>query len=267
VVRFSRHPRKDDPNWRPAGGRPDLTGTRAVVNLAGASIARRWTRRVWEGIVESRVGLTRRIVRGIGAMAEDERPRVLLNASAVGFYPARGDAELREDAAPGAGRLSLLCRDWEAAAVEAESLGVRVVRLRSGVVLGRGGEAWERLRRVFSLGLGGRLGSGMQWMPWIHLDDEVGAIEFALRNERVRGPLNLCAPEPVTNREFTRLLGAHLGRPAVLPVPALVLRTVLDGFAESLLSSRRAVPERLDGAGFEFRYGSLEEALGELCGD
>jgi uncharacterized protein (TIGR01777 family) len=192
------------------------------------------------------------------------RPGVLVNASAVGFYEPHGEEILRENLAPGAGRLGELCREWEAAAREAEALGVRVVPLRTGIVLGAGGEAWERLRAIFRWGLGGRLGSGRQWMPWIHLEDAVRAIEFALESPGLNGPLNLGAPEPVTNREFTRQLAAALHRPAVLPVPGAALRLLLDGFGETLLASYRMVPERLEGLGFEFRYRTLAAALEDL---
>ena len=264
VIPFSRHPQAG--RGRSSVGRLDLGGVGAVINLAGASIARRWTRRTWEEIVESRVGLTAEIVRAIGELPAGERPRVLLNASAVGIYPPSGDEMLRETCPPGTGRLASLCGDWEAAAQEAAVLGVRVVRLRTGIVLGRGGEAWERLYGLFRRGLGGRLGPGSQWMPWIHLEDEVRAIAFALRAEEVSGALNLSAPEPVTNARFTALLASRLGRRAILPAPGFALRAALGGFGAALLASQRVVPGRLLEAGFAFRFPTLEAALEDLCG-
>lgn len=265
VVRFSRNPPGED-GWRVVDDSPDLSGLDAVVNLSGESIAQRWTEKVWERIRESRVGLTHRVVQTMARMPAGERPKVLLNGSAVGFYASSGDRILRESTAPGSGQLEDLCRDWEAAAVEAEERGVRVVRLRTGIVLGKGGEAWSRLHKVFSLGLGGRLGSGRQWMPWIHLDDEVAAIAFALERESLQGPINLCAPEPVTNREFTRILARVLSRPAIFRVPGPVLRTVLGGFSKSLLGSYRTVPARLMEEGFKFRHPELEPALKDIAG-
>jgi uncharacterized protein (TIGR01777 family) len=264
VVRFSRTPPRGVAGWRAVEERLDLGGLGAVVNLAGESITRRWTGAVWRRIRDSRVGLTESIVDAIACLEPAARPRVLVNASAVGYYPSSGDLELPEAASSAEGPLGELCRDWEAAAVEAESSGVRTVRLRLGIVLGEGGEAWRRLRAVFRLGVGGRLGSGRQWMPWIHVEDVAGAIEFALATEDLKGPLNLGAPEPVTNREFTRQLAAALRRPAVFHVPAIALRLALGGFGETLLASYRIVPERLLRHGFEFRHRTLEEALQTL---
>lgn len=266
VIRFSRQPLEGE-NWRNSAGELDLSGLEAVINLAGEMVAQRWTEARWERIEKSRVELTQSIVRAIAERPAAERPRVLLNASAVGVYPSSGDRELRErsEFAPGEGRMATLCRDWEAAANEAASHGLRVVLLRTGIVLGKGGEAWERLRKLFSLGLGGRLGSGHQWMPWIHLADEIAAIAFALETENLSGPLNLCAPEPVTNREFTRQLARALRRPAFFHAPAFALRLILGGFAEEgLLASCRAVPAVLEEHGFEFEFPSLNSALSDL---
>lgn len=262
VVRFSRTPREEG-EWR--GMDPvQLEGLDAVVNLAGESIAQRWTKRKWEQIVNSRTGLTKALVSKMRSMEQGGRPATLLNASAVGIYPSSGDVCLPESAAPASDRMGALCRDWEAAAVEAEEFGVRVVRLRTGIVLGKEGEAWKRLHRIFRIGVGGRLGGGKQWFPWIHLADELAAITFALENENMVGPVNLCAPGLVTNREFTSTLAGALRRPAVCHAPGFALRLLLGGFGESLLASYRMVPERLQKAGFEFQFNALEEALADL---
>jgi uncharacterized protein (TIGR01777 family) len=264
VVRFSRQPLEEGA-WRSAAGKLDLGGLDAVVNLAGESVAQRWTRSRWERIENSRVELTRGLVQAIEQMASCERPRVLLNSSAVGIYPSSEDEELREDSALGTGRMAGLCRAWEAAALEARNLGLRVVPLRTGIVLGKGGDAWERLRMLFSWGLGGRLGSGQQWMPWIHLADEVAAIIFALESEDLSGPLNLCAPNPVTNREFTKRLGGTLDRPAFCHAPGPLLSLILGGFAkEGLLASCRALPVGLEEQGFNFKFPTLQSALDDL---
>jgi hypothetical protein len=244
----------------------DLAGHQALVNLAGEPVDRRWTEARRRRFHESRVGMTRRLVEAIRSLPEGARPAVLVNASAVGFYGDRGDEVLTESAAPGSGYLAGLCREWEAAACEAEALGVRVVRLRIGVVLGRGGAAFEKLRRVFGAGLGGRLGSGRQWLPWIHAGDLRDAIVHAVGSKRLKGPVNGCAPHPVTNRAFTRMLAAGLHRPALLPVPGFALKLALGGFGGALLASQRAVPAALEADGFHFRYPTLETALADLLG-
>jgi len=242
----------------------DFSGHRVVINLAGESVAQRWSPDTRRRLHESRVDLTRKVVAAIGCLPAGARPLVLVNASAVGYYGDGGEAVLTESAAPGAGYLADLCRDWEAAALEAEVLGVRVVRLRMGMVLGRGGLAFERLRRVFRLGIGGRLGSGRQWMGWIHLDDLRAAIVHAAVSETLRGPVNATAPGPVRNTEFTRLLGAALHRPALLAVPGIALKLALDGFGAALLESQRAAPEALVKDGFCFRFPDLAGALENL---
>lgn len=263
VIRFSRNPPSGEDDWR-AMTPLNLEGLQAVINLAGESIAQRWTARKWEKIVDSRVGLTKSLVATWRAMTPEVRPAALLNASAVGIYPSSGDHVLPESAAPGSGRMGALCRDWEAAAVEAEEFGVRVVRLRTGIVLGRDGEAWTRLHRIFRMGVGGRLGNGHQWFPWVHLADELAAITFALENSAVVGPVNLCAPEVVTNRQFTTTLARTLKRPALCHAPGVALRLLLGGFGQSLLASYRMVPERLRKAGFAFQFPTLEGALKDL---
>jgi uncharacterized protein (TIGR01777 family) len=242
----------------------DFSGHQAVINLAGEPIDRRWNEKNRRLFRESRVGLTSRIVAAIAKLPADERPQVLINASAVGIYGDRGDEILTETSRRGTGYLADLCHDWEHAAQDAESLGVRVIRLRTGIVLGQNGAAFEKLLSVFKLGIGGRLGSGEQWMPWIHLADHRAAIVHALLSETLAGPLNLTAPHPERNGDFTRKLAAALHRPAILPSPAFALRLVLGEFASVLLASQRALPAALESDGFQFRFPTLELALADL---
>ena len=242
----------------------DFSGHHAVINLAGEPIDQRWTEKHRRLFHESRVGVTVRVVQAIAKLPESERPRVLVNASAVGIYGDRGDEILYDGACPGRGYLAELCHDWEDAARDAESLGVRVVRLRTGIVLGKDGPAFEKLRGVFKLGIGGRLGSGNQWMPWIHLDDHRAAIVHAVFSETLAGPLNGSAPNPERNSDFSRKLGDALHRPAILPSPAFALKLVLGEFATALLASQRALPSALLADGFSFRHPTLESALAEL---
>jgi uncharacterized protein (TIGR01777 family) len=242
----------------------DFSGHQAVINLAGEPIDRRWTEKNRRLFRESRVGLTSRIVAAIAKLPAAERPRVLVNASAVGIYGDRGEEILTESSRKGSGFLAELCSDWEHAAQDAESLGVRVIRLRTGIVLGKNGAAFEKLLSVFKLGIGGRLGSGTQWMPWIHLADHRAAIVHALLSETLSGPLNLTAPHPERNRDFTRKLAAALHRPALLPSSAFALKLALGDFASVLLASQRALPAGLEGDGFQFRFPTLEQALADL---
>jgi uncharacterized protein (TIGR01777 family) len=242
----------------------DFSGHQAVINLAGEPIDRRWNDKNRRLFRESRVGLTRGVVAAIARLPADERPKVLVNASAVGIYGDRGDEILTETSRRGTGYLADLCHDWEHAAQDAESLGVRVIRLRTGIVLGKNGAAFEKLLSVFKLGIGGRLGSGTQWMPWIHLADHRAAIVHALLSETLAGPLNLTAPHPERNRDFTRKFAAALHRPAILPSPAFALRLALGEFSSALLASQRALPAALEADGFHFRFPTLEQALADL---
>ncbi|HKT05208.1 MAG TPA: TIGR01777 family oxidoreductase [Rugosimonospora sp.] len=254
--------RPDEVHWRP--DRQDLDpnvvdGAQAVINLTGAGIGdRRWTGEYRKLLRSSRVNPTQALAKAI-TLATDP-PRVLLNASAVGYYGDAGDTELDESAPPGTDFLGGLCQDWEAATQPAEEAGIRVVHLRTGLVLGPGG-LLKPLLRLYRVGLGGRLGSGRQWMPWISLADEVGAIEFLLDAERVSGAANLTGPAPVRNSEFTRTLGELLRRPAVLPVPAVALRVAIGEFGPESLASQRAVPAALTAAGYPFRHDTLTAAL------
>lgn len=242
----------------------DFTGHHAVINLAGAPISRRWTAANKRVFHESRVGVTRRVVDAIRLLPAEARPKVLVNGSAVGIYGDRGDEVLTESSAPGSGYLAELCREWEDAAAEAESLGVRVIRLRTGVVLGHGGEAFEKLVRVFTAGIGGRLGNGRQWMPWIHVEDIRAAIVHAVFSDGLTGPLNGSAPVAERNADFTRKLASALHRPAVLPVPGFALKLALGGFGGALLASQHARPAALEADGFKFRFPTLESALADL---
>ncbi len=242
----------------------DLSGCDAVINLAGEPIDRRWTAAMKERFRESRVRFTRDIVVALAQCPDDRRPRALVNASAVGIYGDRGDEVLDESAAPGTGFLADLCRDWEAAATEAEAHGARVAVIRIGMVLGRDGPAWKKLSRLFRLGLGGRLSHGRQWMPWIHVDDLRAAFLHAAGDESARGPLNGSAPEPARNSDFTRTLAATVNRPALFPAPAPALRLALGEFASVLLASQRVVPAALEAGGFEFRHPALDGALDDL---
>ena len=242
----------------------DFAGHHAVINLAGEPIDQRWNDDTRRRFHESRVSLTTRVVEAIAKVPEGQRPKVLINASAVGIYGDRGDEILTDTARPGRGYLADLCNDWEDAARDAESLGVRVVRLRIGIVLGANGSAFEKLRRVFKLGLGGPLGHGTQWMPWIHLADLRAAIVHGVASETLTGPINATAPHPERNADLTRKLAAALHRPAILAVPGFALKLVLGGFGGALLSGQRALPAALEADGFRFRFPTLEAALADL---
>lgn len=242
----------------------DLSGHHAVINLAGEPIDKRWNEKNRRLFHDSRIGTTARVVEAIAKLPPDARPHVLVNASAVGIYGDRGDEILTETARKSHGYLADLCGDWEAAAQDAESLGVRVVRMRIGIVLGKNGPAFEKLRTVFKLGLGGRLGSGKQWMPWIHLADLRAAIVHAVSSATLTGPVNATAPHPERNADLTRKLAAALHRPAFLPSPAFALRLVLGEFSSALLAGQRALPAALEADGFHFRFPTLEAALADL---
>lgn len=244
-----------------------LAGARGIVHLAGEPIfAGRLTSARRRRVRESRIDSTRSMVDALTALPVGERPSVLVCASAVGYYGSRGEERLEEDAAPGSGFLAELCRDWEAAAAEAAQHGVRAVSLRIGVVLAREGGALPLMAAPFRLGLGGRLGSGRQWFPWIHVDDLVGLILAALRDDGFEGPVNAVAPEPVRNAHLTRALAKTLGRWAPFVAPAFVLRAALGELSGELLDSRRAVPARALARGFEFAHPRVESALSSELG-
>ncbi len=268
-----RAPREDagEIRWDPLRGVPDSTdlaaleGIDAVVHLAGKSIASgRWTETLKAEIRESRVQSTRFLSETVVRLAQP--PRVLISASAIGYYGDRGDEILTEESAPGTDFLARVCREWEAATEPAEAAGVRVAHLRIGVVLAADGGALGKVLPLFRAGLGGRLGSGRQWWSWISLTDLVRAIRYVLDSGH-SGPLNGTAPHPCTNQDWTRALAAELHRPAVLPVPAFALRAALGEMADAMaLTSARVLPTRLEASGFRFQHPDLRSALrGELA--
>jgi uncharacterized protein len=266
VIGVSRSGMGDVPGvnrWQ-AADRLDFTGCHAVINLAGEPIDQRWNARTRPLFRESRVGMTSRVVEALAKLPAAARPAVLVNGSAVGIYGDRGDEILHDTARRGQGYLADLCSDWEDAARDAESLGVRVVRLRTGVVLGKEGRAFQKLLTIFNLGIGGKLGSGEQWMPWIHVADLRAALVHAVVSESLSGPVNGGSPHPERNREFTRKLAGALHRPALLPSPAFALKLVLGDFSSALLGSQRVLPTALEADGFKFRFPSLEQALADL---
>jgi uncharacterized protein (TIGR01777 family) len=252
--------------WNPAGSPAiadpqPLEECAGAIHFSGVNLAgHRWTADFRRAMTASRVDSTRALATLLAGLRRP--PRALLVASAVGIYGDRGNELLDESSAPGTGFLADLCRQWEAAAEPAVEAGIRVVHLRFGVVLGPGSGALAQMLPLFRLGLGGALGSGRQWMSWISLADAIAAILFALETPALAGPVNLTAPHPVTNAEFTRALARQLRRPAFLPAPAFALRLALGQMAdEALLASTRAVPGRLMEAGFRFAHPTVSEAL------
>ena len=241
-----------------------VSGFDAVVHLAGESIVGRWTEEKKKGIRESRVQGTRNLAT---ALAQSEaKPAVLVCASAVGFYGNRGDEVLREGSPSGQGFLPEVCREWEDASQIATEAGIRTVNIRLGLVLSGKGGALRSMLTPFKLGLGGRMGSGQQWWSWIHVDDVIRGIHHAIRTESLSGPVNLVAPSPVRNAEFTKVLAAVLGRPAFFPVPEFALRLAFGELAaeELLLASQRVEPEKLRASGYTFRFRELRAALENL---
>jgi uncharacterized protein (TIGR01777 family) len=236
----------------------DFQGCDAIVNLSGAPVAQRWTTQARERIRSSRVDGTRRVVEALAQL--ESRPAVLINASAIGIYGPRGDEILTESSVPASDFLGQVASEWEREAMAAEKLGVRVATLRFGIVLGRDGGALEKMLLPFKLGIGGKLGDGSQWMSWIHIDDVVGLIEFALANP-VDGALNVTSPNPLRNAEFTGELAHALHRPAIFPVPKFALRALFGEMSETILASQRVIPEAALQAGFEFKFPDLHGAL------
>jgi hypothetical protein len=242
-----------------------LEGAAAVVNLCGEGVVeRRWTPERKAALRSSRVGATRAIVGAIAGASR--RPSVLVNTSAVGFYGARGDEEVGEEDGAGEGFLAQLCADWEREARNAEAHGVRVVMPRNGVVLGDGG-ALSKMLTPFRLFVGGPIGDGRQGFPWIHLADVVGIYLFAIDRSEVAGPVNATAPNPLSMKEFCKVLGRVLGRPSWAPVPAFVVRALYGEGAEVLLSGQRAVPRKIRALGYRFRFETAEPALRDLLRD
>jgi uncharacterized protein len=267
VVRLVRRPPRSSAEirWQPAAPSAGLdpatlAGVNAVIHLSGAPVAaRRWTPARKAVLRSSRIQSTSNLAAAMAAC--DPRPEVLISASAIGYYGDTGDREVDETAPPGIGFLAELVRDWEVAAAPATEAGIRVVNLRSGLVLSRGGGLLGQLLPPFRLGLGAKIGSGRQYMSWISLADEISAIKFLLTSADARGAYNLTAPEPVTNAEFTRSLAEVLRRPALLTLPAPVLRVALGEVSAELLGSARVTPTRLRSAGFSFAHPDIATAL------
>ena len=241
-----------------------LAGREGVVNLLGEPLDRRWTEAVKRRIHDSRVLGTRNLVAGL--RVAEPRPSVLVSQSGSGYYGARGDEAVDERAAAGDDFLARVVVAWEAEARGAEELGVRVVVTRTGVVLTASGGALRKMVPPFRLGVGGPVAGGRQYLPWVHLDDVVGALLFCLDNEAVRGPVNVTAPEPATNAAFSKALGRVLRRPAVAPIPAVAMRLLYGEMAQTVTTGVRAVPARLEALGYAFRQPQLEPALREAVG-
>jgi len=253
-------------HWNPERGELDtrsLEGVDAVVHLAGETIAERWTPEKKERIRTSRVAGTRFLVDGLKRLSK--RPSVLIGSSAVGFYGNRGDEELDEGSPPGTGFLPEICQAWEAEVARASELGMRAVRLRTGIVLSTKGGALAKMLLPFKLGLGGPVGSGSQWMSWIHIDDVVGGYHFALHHSDLSGAANLTAPQPVRNADFTRALGRALRRPAFLPAPGFALKLIFGEMAQDLLlDGQKVLPRRLESAGYKFQHTGIDDALADV---
>ncbi len=251
--------------WKSTNEEPpaeSLTGADAVIHLAGEPVAQHWTPEAKKRIRASRVEGTRQLVNALST--QSRRPAVLVSGSAIGFYGSRGDEVLTEESDPGDDFLARVTSEWESAAELAEALGIRVVRLRTGLVLGKEGGALAKMLPPFRFGLGGRLGSGKQWMSWIHIDDLIRLILFSIENPAIHGPVNGTGPQPVTNAQFTKELAAVLHRPAVLPAPRFALKLALGEMANAVLGSQRVVPTVAQSAGFEFQYPQLRAALERL---
>lgn len=257
-----------DVTWDPMGRGPDpakLEGIDAVVHLAGESIMGRWTEEKKRRIRESRRQGTRLLSEAIAKMSKP--PTVMVSASAIGYYGGRGSESLTEESAPGQGFLTEVCQEWEAATQAASDKGVRVVHPRIGIVLSPNGGALAQMLLPFRLGVGGKIGSGSQYMSWIALDDLIGIIGFALKTENLRGAVNATAPKPETNADYTRTLGKVLHRPTIFPMPAFAAKLAFGEMGETLLlEGARVLPARLAAAGYPFRYPELEGALRHLLG-
>jgi len=236
-----------------------LAGRDGVLHLASEDVAQRWTEAAKRRLLDSRELGTRNLVAGL--RAAEPRPGALVSASAVGYYGPRGDEPVREDAAPGDDLLARVCVAWEREAAAAEELGMRVVRVRTGIVLDKHSGALVKMLPFFRLGIGGPVAGGRQQMPWIHVDDLVGIYLAALDGAEWLGPINATAPDPATNKEFSKALGRALHRPAPAPVPALAIRALYGEMAKIVLTSQRAVPERAQALGYRFQHPDLDEAL------
>lgn len=246
-----------------ARGWDHLVADAGIINLAGENISKgRWTAERKRRIRESRVNAGRAVVEAVRSASA--KPQVLIQGSAVGYYGSRGDEELREDNLPGDDFLSRVCVHWEASSKAVEEMGVRRVIIRTAPVLHAKDGALPRMMLPYRFFVGGPLGSGRQWFPWIHIDDEVAAIGYLLENQDACGPFNLASPDPITNNEFSEALGRAMGRPSAMPVPALALRLIFGELGDSLLHSERVIPQRLLDIGFKHRFNDPEAALRDL---
>jgi uncharacterized protein (TIGR01777 family) len=251
--------------WNPSQAiSPELvSGFDAVIHLAGESIVGRWTDEKKIRVRESRIPPTAHLAQAL-AQAKD-KPEVFVSASAIGYYGNRGDDLLTEESAPGTSFLADLAREWEAATIAAAKAGIRTVQIRTGVVLGSNGGALPKMLPAFKMGVGGKIGSGRQWMSWVDVNDMVGAIHHILRTDLLQGPVNLVAPKAVTNAEFTKTLASVLSRPAIFPMPAFAARLAFGQMAdEMLLASQRVEPKRLIASGYPFRFRDLRSSLKEI---
>lgn len=250
--------------WDPANKQIDLaslSGVEVLINLAGAGVGdQRWTKKYKKLILSSRVQSTKTLANA----ALTIKPKVLINASAIGFYGDTDSREVNEDSAPGSGFLADVVKAWEDATAVASTAGIRVVNLRTGLVVSSQGGAWQRLLPIFKLGLGGKLGNGKQYWSFISLRDAINAIKFLIDNQNISGPVNLTAPNPVTNREVTKAMAQVLKRPALLNVPAIALKVVLGEFSQEVLGSCRVIPKKLMAAGFKFSDPDIVSAIKTL---
>ena len=242
---------------QPGPWQEGLNDIDAIVNLAGKSIFRRWSRKYKQQIYDSRVLTTRNVVSALPA----GKSITLCSASGAGYYGNRGNDNLNEDEPPGDDFLARVSIDWEAEALQAAEKGIRVVTMRFGVILGKEGGAMAKMIPAFKAFVGGPLGSGLQWFPWVHLDDLMAAIAFIIEHQQIKGPANFCAPHPVRNLDFTKALGKILHRPAFMPAPAFMIRLALGEFGNVLLYSQRTVPDKLTNHGFQFKYPDIERAV------
>ena len=253
---------KDKLTWTPPDLiPPDVISTiDAIINLAGEPIApKRWSEERKKSILSSRIGTTSALVESI--RKSEIRPKVFISASAIGYYGPRDDEFVNEDAAPASDYLASVCLKWESEAQKAEAFGLRVVRVRIGGVLGKDGGLLAQMIGPFKNFAGGPIGSGYQWFSWIHRADVIGIMKYAIENDSVTGPVNLTAPNPVTNKEFSDALGRVLNRPAIIHVPAFAVKLALGELAGLLLTGQRVIPEKILGAGYKFKYSKIDEAL------
>jgi uncharacterized protein (TIGR01777 family) len=256
-------------SWNPEAGPPPKEvweGVDVVFNLAGEQVSGRWSEKKKRAIRDSRILGTSNLVAGLAAASVKPRPRLLVSASAVGYYGDRGDELLDESATPADDFLAKVCVAWEAEAQRAKVLGVRVVMPRIGIVLGAGGGPLAQMIKPFKMGIGGRLGSGRQWVPWVHVEDVVGMMLFAVEKEALDGPMNAVGPKPVTNQEMAKALGHALSRPSFMPTPAFALKLALGEFSSAVLGSQRMVPKVAEAAGYRFRFPTIEAALADALG-